>query len=138
MTQGMSFGEIEQIVAQRVVNAIETIAIYEAKTRVARDLMNQVERQEEKVADNASNKRKWKGNHNNNNYNQNKRHEVARVYTVGPTDKGKYVGDLPHCRMNVQKQETRPEATRIREAEMEELMVKETMMGIKLAETPAS
>nr|GFB46460.1 hypothetical protein [Tanacetum cinerariifolium] len=40
--------------------------------------------------------------------------------------------------MNVQKQETRPEATRIREAKMEESMVKETKMGIKLAKTLAS
>ncbi|GKB09451.1 hypothetical protein Tco_0837763 [Tanacetum coccineum] len=45
--------------------------------------------------------------------------------------------------MNVQKQgtiaeETRSEATRIREAEMEETMVKETRMGIKLAKTLAS
>ncbi|GKC60577.1 reverse transcriptase domain-containing protein [Tanacetum coccineum] len=38
----MSFAEIEQIVAQRVANAIETIVIYEAKTRVARDLINWV------------------------------------------------------------------------------------------------
>ncbi|GJV56169.1 reverse transcriptase domain-containing protein [Tanacetum coccineum] len=30
MNQGMSFAEIEQIVAQRVANAIETITIYEA------------------------------------------------------------------------------------------------------------
>ncbi|GJY07099.1 hypothetical protein Tco_0374153 [Tanacetum coccineum] len=36
------------IVAQRVANDIETIAIYEAKTRVARDLTNQVKRQEDK------------------------------------------------------------------------------------------
>ncbi|GJU86638.1 hypothetical protein Tco_1294184 [Tanacetum coccineum] len=48
------------------------------------------------------NKMKWEGNHNNNNnnnnYNQNKHQDVARVYTVGQTDKGKYVGNLPHCR----------------------------------------
>ncbi|GJZ39474.1 hypothetical protein Tco_0586037 [Tanacetum coccineum] len=31
--QGMSIEEIEQIVAQRVANAIETISIYETKTR---------------------------------------------------------------------------------------------------------
>nr|GEZ42323.1 putative reverse transcriptase domain-containing protein [Tanacetum cinerariifolium] len=43
------------------------------------------------------NKRKWEGNHNNNNYNQNKRQEVARFYTTGPTDKGMYAGNLPHC-----------------------------------------
>nr|GEY44778.1 hypothetical protein [Tanacetum cinerariifolium] len=52
-----------QIVAQRVANAIETIAIYEAKTRVARDLMNQFERQEDMVAENASNKRKSEGDY---------------------------------------------------------------------------
>nr|GEW36291.1 hypothetical protein [Tanacetum cinerariifolium] len=56
--QGTSFVKIEKIVAQRVANAIETVAIYEAKTRMARDLMNRVERQKDKVADNASNKRK--------------------------------------------------------------------------------
>nr|GEX41937.1 hypothetical protein [Tanacetum cinerariifolium] len=59
----MSFVKIEHILAQRVANAIETIAIFEAKTRVARDLMNRVERHEDKVAENASNKRKWKGYH---------------------------------------------------------------------------
>ncbi|GKA09117.1 hypothetical protein Tco_0688448 [Tanacetum coccineum] len=48
--QGMSFAEIEQIVAQRVANAIETIAIYEAKTCVARDLMNRLEQQEGKIS----------------------------------------------------------------------------------------
>nr|GEY21961.1 hypothetical protein [Tanacetum cinerariifolium] len=55
--------ETLQIVAQRVAYAIETIAIYEAKTRVARDLMNQFERQEDMVAENASNKRKSEGDH---------------------------------------------------------------------------
>ncbi|GJR06129.1 putative reverse transcriptase domain-containing protein [Tanacetum coccineum] len=61
--QGMSFAEVEQIVAQRVANAIETIAIYEAKARVARDLMNRVKQQEDKITENASNKRKWEGDH---------------------------------------------------------------------------
>nr|GEU93062.1 retrovirus-related Pol polyprotein from transposon TNT 1-94 [Tanacetum cinerariifolium] len=61
---GMCFLKIKQIVAQRVANAIvanaiETIAIYEAKTRVARELMNRVERQKDKVVENASNKRKY-------------------------------------------------------------------------------
>ncbi|GJW32476.1 hypothetical protein Tco_0052508 [Tanacetum coccineum] len=49
MNQGMSFAEFEQIVAQRVANAIETIVIYEAKTRVARDLMNRVEQHKDKA-----------------------------------------------------------------------------------------
>ncbi|GKC47276.1 hypothetical protein Tco_1064998 [Tanacetum coccineum] len=48
--QGMSVEEIEQIVAQRVANAIKTIAIYE--------LINQAKQRENKVAGNASNKRK--------------------------------------------------------------------------------
>ncbi|GKD01943.1 hypothetical protein Tco_1172217 [Tanacetum coccineum] len=61
--QVMSFAEVEQIVAQRVTNAIETIAIYEAKARVARDLMNRVKQQEDKITENASNKRKWEGDH---------------------------------------------------------------------------
>ncbi|GKE74299.1 hypothetical protein Tco_1536340, partial [Tanacetum coccineum] len=61
--QGMSFAEIEQIVAQRVANAIETIVIYETKTRMTCESMSQAKRQEDKVADNASNKRKWEGDH---------------------------------------------------------------------------
>ncbi|GJV94525.1 hypothetical protein Tco_1546102, partial [Tanacetum coccineum] len=51
--QGMSVKEIEQIVAQRVANAIEAIAIYES--------INQTKQRENKVAGNASNKRKWEG-----------------------------------------------------------------------------
>ncbi|GJW37911.1 putative reverse transcriptase domain-containing protein [Tanacetum coccineum] len=59
--QGMSVEEIERVVAQRVANAIEAIAIYETKTHIARKSMSQTERQEDKVAENASNKRKWEG-----------------------------------------------------------------------------
>nr|GFB86198.1 hypothetical protein [Tanacetum cinerariifolium] len=59
VNQGMSAEEIERVVAQRVANAIEAIAIYETKTNLARKSMSQTERQEEKVAENASNKRKW-------------------------------------------------------------------------------
>nr|GFA04542.1 hypothetical protein [Tanacetum cinerariifolium] len=40
--------KIEQIVAQRVANAMDIIAIYEAKSHVARDLMNRVEWQKDK------------------------------------------------------------------------------------------
>nr|GEY62212.1 reverse transcriptase domain-containing protein [Tanacetum cinerariifolium] len=46
--QGKSFVEIDQIVAQRVANAIKTIAIYESNTRVAHYLINRVERQKDK------------------------------------------------------------------------------------------
>nr|GFB44474.1 hypothetical protein [Tanacetum cinerariifolium] len=64
VNQGMSVEEIEQVVAQRVANAIEAITIYETKTNLARKSMGQTERQEEKIAENASNKRKWERNHN--------------------------------------------------------------------------
>ncbi|GJZ90924.1 reverse transcriptase domain-containing protein, partial [Tanacetum coccineum] len=48
VNQGMSVQEIKQIVAQRVTNAIETIAIYEAQTKMARKLLNQAKHQEDK------------------------------------------------------------------------------------------
>ncbi|GKC12362.1 reverse transcriptase domain-containing protein [Tanacetum coccineum] len=59
VNQGMSVEEIEQIVAQRVANAIKAIAIYAS--------INQTKQQENKVAGNASNKRK----------------APAKVYAVG-------------------------------------------------------
>nr|GFC97142.1 hypothetical protein [Tanacetum cinerariifolium] len=58
VNQGMSVEEIERVIAQRVANTIEAIAIYETKTNLARKSMSQTERQEEKVAENACNKRK--------------------------------------------------------------------------------
>nr|GFB44013.1 hypothetical protein [Tanacetum cinerariifolium]GFB57433.1 hypothetical protein [Tanacetum cinerariifolium] len=64
VNQGMSVEEIERFVAQRVANAIEAIAIYETKTNLARKSMSQTKRQEEKVAENASNKKKWGSNPN--------------------------------------------------------------------------
>ncbi|GKF10167.1 hypothetical protein Tco_0048093, partial [Tanacetum coccineum] len=48
VNQGMSVEEIEWVVAQRVANAIEAIAIYEMKTNMARKSMIQTERQEDK------------------------------------------------------------------------------------------
>ncbi|GJY78540.1 hypothetical protein Tco_0484341 [Tanacetum coccineum] len=54
--QGLSFAEVEQIVAMRVARAIETIVIYEERTHVARDSRNQIKRQEDKVTENASKK----------------------------------------------------------------------------------
>nr|GEV19645.1 putative reverse transcriptase domain-containing protein [Tanacetum cinerariifolium] len=47
--QGVSLMEIEQIIAQRVTNAIEAITIYEVRTRVNRNSMDQVARQGAKV-----------------------------------------------------------------------------------------
>ncbi|GKB57880.1 hypothetical protein Tco_0914066, partial [Tanacetum coccineum] len=62
--QGMSVEEIEQVIAERVANAIEAISIYEMKTNMARKSISQTEQQECKVAGNANNKRKWEANHN--------------------------------------------------------------------------
>ncbi|GJR24776.1 reverse transcriptase domain-containing protein [Tanacetum coccineum] len=62
--QGMSVEEIERVIAERVANAIEAIAIYETKTNMARKSISQTEQQECKVAENANNKRKWESNHN--------------------------------------------------------------------------
>nr|GFA95557.1 hypothetical protein [Tanacetum cinerariifolium] len=59
VNQGMSVEETERVVAQRVADAIEAIAIYETKTNLARKSMSQTERQKEKVEENASNKRNW-------------------------------------------------------------------------------
>nr|GFB24504.1 hypothetical protein [Tanacetum cinerariifolium] len=64
VNQGMSVEEIERVVAQRVANAIEAIATYETKTNLARKSMSQTKQQQEEVAENASNKRKWESNHN--------------------------------------------------------------------------
>ncbi|GJS33412.1 reverse transcriptase domain-containing protein, partial [Tanacetum coccineum] len=81
---------------QRVANAIETIAIYEAKTRVARDLMNWVKRQKDKVAENASNKRKWEGKQGGSS-SQNKGHKVIRAHIARPSNKKGYARNLPLC-----------------------------------------
>nr|GFC62899.1 reverse transcriptase domain-containing protein [Tanacetum cinerariifolium] len=97
VNQGMSVEEIEQVVAQRVANAIEAIAIYETKTNLARKSMSQTERQEEKVAQNASNKRKWGSNHNESLSQQNKGHKVPRAHTAWPINKKTYAGSLPLC-----------------------------------------
>nr|GFC52029.1 hypothetical protein [Tanacetum cinerariifolium] len=95
VNQGMSVEEIERVIAQRVANPIEAIAIYETKTNLARKSMSQTERQEEKVAKNASNKRKWESNHNGNLSQQNKGHKVPRAHTAWPINKKTYAGSLP-------------------------------------------
>nr|GEU39291.1 putative reverse transcriptase domain-containing protein [Tanacetum cinerariifolium] len=59
----MSFTEVKQIIAHRVANANKTIAIYEIKTRMARESMNQINQQEQRIVENTSNKRKWEGDH---------------------------------------------------------------------------
>ncbi|GJU40982.1 putative reverse transcriptase domain-containing protein [Tanacetum coccineum] len=97
VNQGMSVEEIERVVAQRVANAIEAIAIYKTKTNMARKSISQTERQEDKVAENASNKRKWEGNHNGSSSQQNKGHKVPRAHTTRPISKKAYAGSLPLC-----------------------------------------
>ncbi|GJV50814.1 hypothetical protein Tco_1446555 [Tanacetum coccineum] len=69
VNQGMSVEEIERVVAQRVAD----------------------------VAENASNKRKWEGNHNGSSSQQNKGHKVTRAYTTRSIGKKSYVGSLPLC-----------------------------------------
>nr|GFA18147.1 reverse transcriptase domain-containing protein [Tanacetum cinerariifolium]GFB39912.1 reverse transcriptase domain-containing protein [Tanacetum cinerariifolium] len=97
VNQGISVEEIKRVVAQRMANAIEAIAIYETKTNLARKSMSQTERQEEKVAENASNKRKWESNHNESLSQQNKGHKVPRGHTACQINKKAYAGSLPLC-----------------------------------------
>nr|GFB94967.1 hypothetical protein [Tanacetum cinerariifolium] len=97
VNQGMSVEEIKRVVAQRVANAIEEIAIYEAKTNIAPKSMSQTKQQKENVAENASNKRKWEGNHNGSSNQQNKGHKVPRAHTAWPINKKTYARSLPLC-----------------------------------------
>nr|GFB88023.1 reverse transcriptase domain-containing protein [Tanacetum cinerariifolium] len=80
-----------------VANAIEAIAIYEMKTNLAHKSMSQTKRQEEKVAENASNKRKWGSNYNESLSQQNKRHKVPGAHTAWPINKKAQAGSLPLC-----------------------------------------
>ncbi|GKA44762.1 reverse transcriptase domain-containing protein [Tanacetum coccineum] len=95
INQWMNFVEIKHIITQRVASAIETIAIYETKTHVVRESMNQTKRQKDKMAENANNKRKWDGNHGESS-SQNKERKVIRTHVVGPSNKKVYAGKLPH------------------------------------------
>nr|GEY37042.1 hypothetical protein [Tanacetum cinerariifolium] len=96
--QGMSFAKNEQIVAQRVDNAIETIANYETKARMAFESISQTKQQENMVAENDSNKRKWEGDHSeSSSQQQNKEQMVIKAHTVGPSNKKQYAGSLPLC-----------------------------------------
>nr|GFC29125.1 hypothetical protein [Tanacetum cinerariifolium] len=97
VNQGMSVEEIEQVVAQRVANAIEAIAIYETKTNLAHKSMSQTEQQEEKVAKNASNKRKWESNLNGSLSQQNNGHKVPRAHIAWPINKKAYARSLSLC-----------------------------------------
>nr|GEW18094.1 reverse transcriptase domain-containing protein [Tanacetum cinerariifolium] len=94
---GISSTEIEQIIAQQVANAIEAIAIYEARSRMVHDSMDRIVCQGAKVAKNANNKRKWEGDHGeSSNKQQNKRRKVISAHTAGPSNKKWYVGNIPN------------------------------------------
>ncbi|GJV31593.1 reverse transcriptase domain-containing protein [Tanacetum coccineum] len=98
--QGMTSAEINQIVAQRVSDAIEAIAIYETKIRMTHDPMNQIIRQEITVEKNANNKRKFENQPKDNRVPQQppfKKPDVARAYTIEANGKKAYAGNLPHC-----------------------------------------
>ncbi|GKB55261.1 hypothetical protein Tco_0906014 [Tanacetum coccineum] len=96
--QGMSSKEMERVVAQRVANAIEAIVIYETKTRMARDLMNQVIREEATVGKNVSNKRKWGSDQGRNfDQQQSRRIEMVRAHATRAGNKKAYVGNLTYC-----------------------------------------
>ncbi|GKD31067.1 hypothetical protein Tco_1241845, partial [Tanacetum coccineum] len=97
VNQGMSIEEIEWVVAQQVANAIEAIAIYETKTNMACKSTIQTERKEDKVTENASNKRMWEGNHIGSSSQQNKGRKVPRAHITWPINKKAYAGSLPLC-----------------------------------------
>ncbi|GKB59530.1 putative reverse transcriptase domain-containing protein [Tanacetum coccineum] len=90
--------EVEQIIAQRVANAIETIAIYETKTRMARESTNQIKQQEGKIAEDTNDKRKWKDDHKgSSSQQQNKEPKAIKAHAVGPSNKKGYAGKQPLC-----------------------------------------
>ncbi|GJX22325.1 putative reverse transcriptase domain-containing protein [Tanacetum coccineum] len=98
--QGMTSTEINQIVAQRVSDAIEAIAIYETKIRMTHDLMNQIIRQEIAVEKNTNNKRKFEKQPKDNRVPRKppcKKLGVTRAYTIGANERRAYVGNLPYC-----------------------------------------
>ncbi|GJX16721.1 reverse transcriptase domain-containing protein [Tanacetum coccineum] len=75
--QGMSYAEIDQIMAQRVTDAIEAIAIYDTKIRMIHDLMNQDNYVPQQPPF--------------------KKPDVTRAYTIGANERRAYAGNLPYC-----------------------------------------
>ncbi|GKB38802.1 putative reverse transcriptase domain-containing protein [Tanacetum coccineum] len=98
--QRMTSAKINQIIAQRVSDAIEAIAIYETKIGMAHEPMNQVLRQETQIEKNANSKRKFENQPKDNRVPQQppfKKPDVARAYTIKANGKKAYAGNLPHC-----------------------------------------
>nr|GEW53620.1 putative reverse transcriptase domain-containing protein [Tanacetum cinerariifolium] len=97
--QGMSSVKIDQIVAQRVTDVIEAIAIYQTKIRMAHDSMGQVTHQDTKVVRNANKKRKSENQPKDNRVQQqphSKKPNVAKAYTTRANERKAYVGNLPY------------------------------------------
>ncbi|GJW85118.1 reverse transcriptase domain-containing protein [Tanacetum coccineum] len=98
--QGMTSAEINQIVAQRVSDAIKAIAIYETKIRMTHDPINQIIRQEITVEKNANNKRKFENQPKDNRVPRQppcKKPGVTRAYTIGANERRAYARNLPYC-----------------------------------------
>nr|GEX08455.1 putative reverse transcriptase domain-containing protein [Tanacetum cinerariifolium] len=94
----MTSAEIDQIVTQRVTDAIEVIAVYEAIC-IAHDSMNQVVRQGTTVERNTNNKRKFENQPTDNQVPQQlpfKKPNVAMAYTIGSNEKKAYARNLPY------------------------------------------
>nr|GEW42988.1 putative reverse transcriptase domain-containing protein [Tanacetum cinerariifolium] len=65
---------------------------------MARESMNKIKQQEERIAENTSNKRKWEGDHKGSFSQQlNKKPKVIRAHTSGPSNKEGYARNLPLC-----------------------------------------
>nr|GEV40947.1 hypothetical protein [Tanacetum cinerariifolium] len=82
----------------------------ETKICMARDLMRQIKKQEDKMTENASNKRKWEGTYGgSSSQQQNKDPKVIRTHTAGPSNKKGYAGNLPlDCKTSVLRAKQRP------------------------------
>nr|GEX50605.1 hypothetical protein [Tanacetum cinerariifolium] len=94
----LSQEDIERLIDQPVVNAIEVIAIYETKSRMVHDSIDRVVCQGVKVTKDASNMRKWEGDHGGSSRKQqNKGHKAIRAHAVGPSNKNEYVGTPSLC-----------------------------------------
>ncbi|GKD19946.1 reverse transcriptase domain-containing protein [Tanacetum coccineum] len=96
--QEMNFTKIEQIVAQRVANAIEAIVAYETTLRMTHDLIDKVVPQVTTMARSVNNKRKWENNSRDNCVPQPscKRQNGARTYNARTNEKKAYAGSLPY------------------------------------------
>ncbi|GJZ02797.1 putative reverse transcriptase domain-containing protein [Tanacetum coccineum] len=92
--------KINQIVAQRVSDAIEAIAIYETKIHMTHDPMNQIIRQEITVEKNANNKRKFENQPKDNRIPRQppcKKLGVTIAYTIRANERKAYARNLPYC-----------------------------------------